>query len=73
MPKKSSTVNSHTKRKFRIALTLLADALDDAPEVLAGLRLNRLTGVVEAFDPKTQTFVGCSNNISNCGALSNKA
>ena len=59
------------QEKLKAAFYLLADVLVDAPEVLAGMRLNKTTGIVEAFDPEVNSWAACSNNISrNCFAVS---
>jgi hypothetical protein len=60
------------QKKLRAAFNQIADVLEQAPEALAGLRLNNLTHIVEAFDPNRNDWVACSNNITNSNAMTAK-
>ena len=71
------TPEQHSKptdqeKKIRSAFNQISDILEDAPEALAGLRLNQLTNIVEAFDPTRNDWVACSNNITNSNAVATK-
>jgi hypothetical protein len=56
-------VKPKDQQKLKAAFYLVADVLESAPEALAGIRLNRLTGLVEAFNPAVNEWMACSNNI----------